>query len=62
MKMSVFKEKFACVCSCQQRFSIFKLHNLISSYGALVESFQQHTVLYCLTLNLVSAGLVEHAH
>ena len=39
MKMSAFKETFAC----QQRgHSIFKHCNLISSYGAHVESFKQN--------------------
>ena len=41
--MSAFKETFACQFSCQQRgHSIFKHCNLISSYGAHVESFKQN--------------------
>ena len=43
MKMSVFEERFACLCSCQQcGHSIFKLCDLISSYGVKDESFKQN--------------------
>ena len=54
MKMSVFQEKFACLCCCQQWFFIFKLCDLISLYGDQVESFKQNNNVHksCDTIPL----------